>query len=91
MLKVERQDEGKRLTAETPRTPSGGREMRFTTVHRRLRTVTEDTEEDGVSLTQRREEECESPRRLSGAELREQMAKINMDGTRNLTGCAASG
>ena len=56
MLKVERQDEGKRLTAETPRTPSGGREMRFTTVHRRLRTVTEDTEEDGVSLTQRREE-----------------------------------
>ena len=59
MLKVERQDEGKRLTAETPRTPSGGREMRFTTVHRRLRTVTEDTEEDGVSLTQRREEEGE--------------------------------
>ena len=37
---------------------SGGREMRFTTVHRRLRTVTEDTEEDGVSLTQRREEDA---------------------------------
>ena len=36
----------------------GGREMRFTTVHRRLRTVTEDTEEDGVSLTQRREEDA---------------------------------
>ena len=69
MLKVERQDEGNRLTAETP---SGCREMRFTTVHRRLRTVTEDTEEDGVSLTQRREEECESPRRL-----REQKAEIN--------------
>ena len=84
MLKVERQDEGKRLTAETPRMPSGGREMRFTTVHRRLRTVTEDTEEDGVSLTQKREEECKSPRRPrgrrtpSGAELREQKAKINM-------------